>query len=429
MPPPSLPLDTIARQQAAIAAGDTTAAALVDEACARAEAPEGEGGLVFLHRYGEAARQQAQHADTMRAAGVDLGPLAGMPVSIKDLFDVAGETTRAGSIIRRDAEPAAADAAIVRRLKGAGAILVGRTNMTEFAYSGIGINPHYGTPANPWDRENRRIPGGSSSGAAVSVADGMAIAGIGTDTGGSVRIPAALNGLTGFKPTARRVPQDGCFPALLLPRQHRPAGRLGRLLRPDRRRDGRRGPGAVTRHSGKGPAPRHRAVPGPGRPGGAGHHGLRGCADPPLGGRRPADRPALRDSGRHPATQHRRRARGGGGAGPAPPGSGNPPAGFRPPGGGAHPERRKDKRRGLCRPAAGESPLLPGGRCTDRPVRRRSHTDKFARRAADRRPGKRRCGLRRGQPRHAAQHGGVQLPRPLRHDPAHPSPGRGARSA
>ena len=212
MPPSVLPLDTIAHQQAAIAAGDTTAAALVDEACARAEAPDGEGGLVFLRRYGDAARLQAQHAGAMRAAGVDLGPLAGMPISIKDLFDVAGETTRAGSIVRRDAAPAAVDAAIVRRLKGAGAILVGRTNMTEFAYSGIGINPHYGTPANPWDRQNRRIPGGSSSGAAVSVADGMAVAGIGTDTGGSVRIPAALNGLTGFKPTARRVPQDGCFP-------------------------------------------------------------------------------------------------------------------------------------------------------------------------------------------------------------------------
>ncbi len=212
MAPPSLPLDTIARQRAAIAAGETTAAALVEEACARAEAPDGEGGFAFLGHYGAAARQQAQHADAMRAAGVDLGPLAGMPVSIKDLFDVAGETTRAGSIVRREAEPAAADAAIVRRLKGAGAILVGRTNMTEFAYSGIGINPHYGTPANPWDRENRRIPGGSSSGAAVSVADGMAIAAIGTDTGGSVRIPAALNGLAGFKPTASRVPQDGCFP-------------------------------------------------------------------------------------------------------------------------------------------------------------------------------------------------------------------------
>ena len=212
MPSPSLPLETIARQQAAIIAGETTAAALVDDACARAEAPESEGGLVFLRHYGEAARLQAQHADAMRNAGVDLGPLAGMPISIKDLFEVTGETTRAGSIIRRSAEPAAADAAIVRRLKGAGAILVGRTNMTEFAYSGIGINPHYGTPANPWDRANRRIPGGSSSGAAISVTDGMAIAAIGTDTGGSIRIPSALSGLTGFKPTARRVPQDGCFP-------------------------------------------------------------------------------------------------------------------------------------------------------------------------------------------------------------------------
>ena len=211
MPPP-LPLDTIARQRAAIAAGESTATALIEDVCACAEAPDGEGGLVFLAPYGEAARLQARHADAMRDAGVDLGPLAGMPISIKDLFDVAGETTRAGSIIRQDAEPAAADAAIVRRLKGAGAILVGRTNMTEFAYSGIGINPHYGTPANPWDRANRRIPGGSSSGAAVSVVDGMAIAAIGTDTGGSVRIPSALTGLTGFKPTARRVPQDGCFP-------------------------------------------------------------------------------------------------------------------------------------------------------------------------------------------------------------------------
>ena len=206
------PLDTFARQRAAIAAGETTVAALVEEACARAEARDGEGVRVFLGLYGDTARQQAQYAGAMRAAGVDLGPLAGMPVAIKDLFDVAGETTRAGSIVRQDAAPAAADAAIVRRLKGAGAILVGRTNMTEFAYSGIGINPHYGTPANPWDRANRRIPGGSSSGAAVSVTDGMAIAAIGTDTGGSVRIPSALCGLTGFKPTASRVPQDGCFP-------------------------------------------------------------------------------------------------------------------------------------------------------------------------------------------------------------------------
>lgn len=210
--PSTLPLNTLAYQQAAFAAGTSSAAELTEEACRRAADPGGEGRLVFLDHYAETAKLHAAHADIMRRKGVDLGPLAGMPISIKDLFDVAGEITRAGSKIRQDAPPAATDATIVRRLKGAGAVIVGRTNMTEFAYSGIGINPHYGTPASPWDRENRRIPGGSSSGAGVSVADGMAIAGIGTDTGGSVRIPSAMNGLTGFKPTARRVPQDGCFP-------------------------------------------------------------------------------------------------------------------------------------------------------------------------------------------------------------------------
>lgn len=209
---PALPLTTLAAQHAALASGETSVSALVDEACARTEDPAGQGNLVFLGHYGEVARAQAEHADRMRDAGVDQGPLAGMPISVKDLFDIKGEVTRAGSKIRQNAPPATEDAVIVRRLRGAGAIIVGRTNMTEFAYSGIGINPHYGTPASPWDRENRRIPGGSSAGAGVSVADGMAIAGIGTDTGGSVRIPAALNGLAGFKPTARRVSRKGCFP-------------------------------------------------------------------------------------------------------------------------------------------------------------------------------------------------------------------------
>jgi aspartyl-tRNA(Asn)/glutamyl-tRNA(Gln) amidotransferase subunit A len=138
--------------------------------------------------------------------------LAGVTISVKDLFDVTGEVTLAGSKVRDRSAPAAADAPIVARLWAAGAVIVGRTNMTEFAFSGLGINPHYDTPLNPWDRETGRVPGGSSSGAAVSVADGMAIAAIGTDTGGSVRIPAALCGLTGFKPTARRVPTAGAFP-------------------------------------------------------------------------------------------------------------------------------------------------------------------------------------------------------------------------
>jgi len=150
--------------------------------------------------------------DALRRAGRAPSPFAGIPVSIKDLLDVAGEPTPAGSVILADAPPAAAHAAVVQRLLAAGLVLVGRTNMTEFAFSGIGINPHYGTPLSPYDRATGRIPGGSSSGAAVSVADGMALAAIGTDTGGSCRIPAAFCGITGFKPTARRIPLQGCLP-------------------------------------------------------------------------------------------------------------------------------------------------------------------------------------------------------------------------
>ena len=146
-----------------------------------------------------------------RRAGLSLGPLDGVIVSIKDLFDVAGEPTRAGSkILAEEAAPAVADAAVVQRLRAAGAIIVAKTNMTEFAFSGIGANPHFGTPANPRDRN--RVPGGSSSGAAVAVADGMCDIAIGTDTGGSVRVPAALCGLVGFKPSRQRVPTDGAFP-------------------------------------------------------------------------------------------------------------------------------------------------------------------------------------------------------------------------
>ncbi len=165
---------------------------------------------VFLKLYEDAARAAADAADARRQAGVSLGPLDGAIVSIKDLFDVAGETTTAGSIALRDAPPATSDAAVVRRLRQAGAVIVGKTNMVEFAFSGLGLNPHYGTPGNAVDPE--RIPGGSSSGAGVSVAEGTSEISIGSDTGGSVRIPAALNGIVGFKPSARRVPLDGVFP-------------------------------------------------------------------------------------------------------------------------------------------------------------------------------------------------------------------------
>jgi aspartyl-tRNA(Asn)/glutamyl-tRNA(Gln) amidotransferase subunit A len=204
-------MQTVGAARQALADGKATARALVDAALARAEDKAGEGARTFTRLYAESARAQAEAWDRLMRAGA-AAPLAGIPVSIKDLFDVAGETTLAGSVVLKSATPAAADAAILRRLRAAGAVVVGKTNMTEFAFSGLGLNPHYGTPASPWDRKTRRIPGGSSSGAGVSVADGMALAAIGTDTGGSVRIPAAFNGIAGFKPTARRVPVTGCFP-------------------------------------------------------------------------------------------------------------------------------------------------------------------------------------------------------------------------
>ncbi|PDT41070.1 MULTISPECIES: amidase [Sinorhizobium] len=165
---------------------------------------------VFMKLYTESARAEADASDRRGREGTGLGPLDGRIVSIKDLFDVAGEPTLAGSIIRRSAPPAAADATIVRRLRAAGAVIIGKTHMTEFAFTAVGLNPHYPPPGNA--RDASLIPGGSSSGAGVSVTEGTSEIAIGSDTGGSVRIPAALQGLVGFKPTARRVPLDGAFP-------------------------------------------------------------------------------------------------------------------------------------------------------------------------------------------------------------------------
>jgi aspartyl-tRNA(Asn)/glutamyl-tRNA(Gln) amidotransferase subunit A len=170
----------------------------------------GEGRRTCLTVYERAARNAADAADARAQAGIALGPLDGTIVSIKDLFDVAGEPTRAGSTVLADSPMAAADAPVVRRLRAAGCVIVAKTNMAEFAFTGIGLNPHYGTPGNPADRA--RIPGGSSSGAAVAVADGMCEIAIGSDTGGSVRVPAALCGIVGFKPSKRRVPTEGAFP-------------------------------------------------------------------------------------------------------------------------------------------------------------------------------------------------------------------------
>ncbi|ARQ02488.1 aspartyl-tRNA(Asn)/glutamyl-tRNA(Gln) amidotransferase subunit A [Pseudorhodoplanes sinuspersici] len=184
---------------------------LVETCLANIHNLDGEGSRAFTRIYHEAARQRADVLDRTQAREKGL-PLAGMPISIKDLFDIAGEPTLAGSQVLRDAPPAADDAEIVQHLRNAGAIIIGKTNMTEFALSGLGLNPHYGTPASPWQRETRRIPGGSSSGAGISVAYNMAIAAIGTDTGGSIRIPAAICGLVGFKPTAATIPQRGMLP-------------------------------------------------------------------------------------------------------------------------------------------------------------------------------------------------------------------------
>lgn len=195
-----------------LSAGRKSALELTENCLGRIADPAGEGSRTFLKVHAEVARSAAVEIDQQRRAGRENRPFAGIPVSVKDLFDIAGDVTKAGSRALWDAPPADKDCSVVNRIRRAGFIVVGRTNMTEFAYSGLGVNPHFGTPRNPWQRDIGRIPGGSSSGAAVSVADGMACGGIGSDTGGSCRSPAALTGLVGWKPTARRVPLDGVLP-------------------------------------------------------------------------------------------------------------------------------------------------------------------------------------------------------------------------
>jgi aspartyl-tRNA(Asn)/glutamyl-tRNA(Gln) amidotransferase subunit A len=214
-PPASIP---VLRQRLETAGASHEA--LITDVLARAQRPEAEH--VFTALYADAALAAARRADEAQRGGARLhasAPLAGLPVTVKDLYDVAGETTLAGSVVRRGAAPATADAPAVQRLRAAGAAIVGKTNMTEFAFSGVGINPHLGTPRNPAAAlatgaaiGPARVPGGSSSGAAVSVALGLAVAGLGSDTGGSIRIPAALCGLVGFKNTQARTPLAGAYP-------------------------------------------------------------------------------------------------------------------------------------------------------------------------------------------------------------------------
>ncbi len=203
---------TLATLAADLDAGRTTARKLIEECLARIADPAGEGARTFIHVDKDAALSAADAMDHLRKANAAPSPYAGIPVSIKDLFDIKGQVTRAGSRALEDSAPAEADAPVVARLRRAGFIVIGRTNMTEFAYSGIGINPHYGTPKSAFNRKVGHVPGGSSSGAAVSIADRMAYGALGTDTGGSCRIPAAYNGIVGYKPTQARVPLDGGVP-------------------------------------------------------------------------------------------------------------------------------------------------------------------------------------------------------------------------
>jgi aspartyl-tRNA(Asn)/glutamyl-tRNA(Gln) amidotransferase subunit A len=207
-----MPNPTLAALADDLEAGRTSARQLVEDCLARIADPAGEGQRTFIGVDREAALQAADAMDRLRKANAAPSRFAGIPVSIKDLFDIRGQVTRAGSRALEDSAPAERDAPAVARLRRAGMIVIGRTNMTEFAYSGIGINPHYGTPKGAWRRDVGHVPGGSSSGAAVSIVDRMAYGALGTDTGGSCRIPAAYNGIVGYKPTQRRVPLDGGVP-------------------------------------------------------------------------------------------------------------------------------------------------------------------------------------------------------------------------
>jgi aspartyl-tRNA(Asn)/glutamyl-tRNA(Gln) amidotransferase subunit A len=211
-PGPKLSTMTIVELSRLLASQKITSRQLVEQSLAAIKDPQGEGVRTFLLVHDREALAAADRVDAGRRMGAKLPALAGIPISIKDLFDEANVVTLGGSKVLVGTPPATRDSTVVERLKKAGAVIVGRTNLTEFAYSGLGLNPHYGTPKNVFDRTTGRVPGGSTSGGAISVADGMVAAAIGTDTGGSVRIPAGLNGLVGFKPTALRVPRDGVLP-------------------------------------------------------------------------------------------------------------------------------------------------------------------------------------------------------------------------
>ena len=201
---------TVLEYASDLAGGRTTSRAIVEAALAKIDDKNGEGSRSFIKVYRDAALAEADASDRLRKHGIVSSPLAGLPISIKDLFDVAGDVTLAGVKAHANLPPARSDAPIVARLRAAGAVIIGRTNLSPMAFSPLGLNRDFGTPGNPADRT--RIPGGSSSGAAVSVTDGMAVAAIGSDTGGSIRMPAAFCGIAGIKPTQKRVPLTQTWP-------------------------------------------------------------------------------------------------------------------------------------------------------------------------------------------------------------------------
>jgi len=203
--------DSIAALAQALRNGQTSSLELAEECLANIRNPDGEGSRAFIRVDQEQVLADARQCDVALQAG-NAPPLCGIPISVKDLFDVAGQVTTAGSRILQNKKPAAQDALAIARIRAAGAVLMGRTNMTEFAFSGIGINPHYGTPLSPYKRSVGQVPGGSTSGGAVSVSDHMAMAAIGSDTGGSTRVPAAFCNIVGYRPTSERISKTGVFP-------------------------------------------------------------------------------------------------------------------------------------------------------------------------------------------------------------------------
>jgi aspartyl-tRNA(Asn)/glutamyl-tRNA(Gln) amidotransferase subunit A len=205
-------MQSLMQMAASLESGAITSRALVEASLEKIADPAGEGLLAFLSVDAAGARAAADYQDDLRKRGRAPSAFAGIPFSVKDLFDIAGQVTTAGSKVLQDAPPATSDAPAIAALKGAGLVVLGRTNMTEFAYSGIGANGHFGTPRSPFERSVGRIPGGSSAGAAVAVADGMCALSIGSDTGGSCRIPAAYNGIVGYKPSTGRISTKGAFP-------------------------------------------------------------------------------------------------------------------------------------------------------------------------------------------------------------------------